>query len=239
ARRVAALRALGSGHGGRRSGGAVPDARAAAERAAGRGRAPDARGRQLRDHPRERAAPAPRGRHRAVRGAPGCARRAARGQPLAGLARQPRARGRDPRHRRSARVGHERGGGGERALDGVAARDAADGARAERSGADGGPRPRFRLADEVRKALALASLILALPDVAAADDWDAHVSARLALGGGAYIAEQGVDPWPLFELALRSDLLFGEARPAQVRFGPALDLRTEGFRTFEAAGGLA
>jgi len=91
----------------------------------------------------------------------------------------------------------------------------------------------------VRKALALASLILALPDVAAADDWDAHVSARLALGGGAYIAEQGVDPWPLFELALRSDLLFGEARPAQVRFGPALDLRTEGFRTFEAAGGLA
>lgn len=91
----------------------------------------------------------------------------------------------------------------------------------------------------MRKALALASLILALPDVAAADDWDAHVSARLALGGGAYIAEQGVDPWPLFELALRSDLLFGEARPAQVRFGPALDLRTEGFRTFEAAGGLA
>ncbi|MCZ7686618.1 MAG: hypothetical protein M5U28_50865 [Sandaracinaceae bacterium] len=47
------------------------------------------------------------------------------------------------------------------------------------------------------------------------------------------------DPWPLFEMGLRSDLLFGEAHPARVRLGPALDLRTEGFRTFEIAGGLA
>ena len=87
--------------------------------------------------------------------------------------------------------------------------------------------------------LLLAAAILALPGAASADDWDARVSARLALGGGAYIAEQGLDPWPLFEVALRSDLLFGEARPAQVRFGPAIDLRTEGFRTLELAGGLA
>ena len=87
--------------------------------------------------------------------------------------------------------------------------------------------------------LLLAAAILALPGAASADDWDARVSARLALGGGAYIAEQGHDPWPLFEVALRSDLLFGEARPAQVRFGPAIDLRTEGFRTLELAGGLA
>lgn len=82
-------------------------------------------------------------------------------------------------------------------------------------------------------------LVLAMSSVAFADDWDAQVSARLSLGGGAYVPEQGVDPWPLFELGLRSDLLFGEARPARVRFGPALDLRTEGFRTFEAAGGLS
>ena len=94
------------------------------------------------------------------------------------------------------------------------------------------------MAVDVRKAIALASLLFALPASASADDWDARVSARLALGGGAYFAEQG-DPWPLFELSLRSDLLFGEARPARVRFGPALELRTEGFRTFEAAGGLA
>lgn len=90
----------------------------------------------------------------------------------------------------------------------------------------------------MRLALALAWL-LALPGVASAEDWDARVSARLALGGGAYIAEQGADPWPLFELGLRSDLLFGEARPGRVRVGPAVDLRTEDFRTFEVAGGLA
>lgn len=91
----------------------------------------------------------------------------------------------------------------------------------------------------MRAVLLAAAAVLALPCAASADDWDARVSARLALGGGAYIAEQGLDPWPLFELGLRSDLLFGEARPAQVRFGPAIDLRTEDFRTFELAGGLA
>jgi len=91
----------------------------------------------------------------------------------------------------------------------------------------------------VRAVLLAAAAVLALPCAASADDWDARVSARLALGGGAYIAEQGLDPWPLFELGLRSDLLFGEARPAQVRFGPAIDLRTEDFRTFELAGGVA
>jgi hypothetical protein len=91
----------------------------------------------------------------------------------------------------------------------------------------------------VKAVLLAAAAVLALPCAASADDWDARVSARLALGGGAYIAEQGPDPWPLFELGLRSDLLFGEARPAQVRFGPAIDLRTEDFRTFELAGGLA
>lgn len=91
----------------------------------------------------------------------------------------------------------------------------------------------------MRAVLLAAAAVLALPCAASADDWDARVSARLALGGGAYVAEQGLDPWPLFELGLRSDLLFGEARPAQVRFGPAIDLRTEDFRTFELAGGLA
>lgn len=90
----------------------------------------------------------------------------------------------------------------------------------------------------IARGLALV-LALAAPSLAHADDWDAQVSARLTFGGGAYVPEALGDPWPLFEMGLRSDLLFGEARPARVRLGPALDLRTEGFRTFELAGGLA
>lgn len=86
--------------------------------------------------------------------------------------------------------------------------------------------------------LALALAILGAPTAASAD-WDAQIASRLLLGGGVWVGEQGEDPWPLFELGLRGDVLFGEARPGTVRFGPALDLRTEGFRTFEAAGGLA
>jgi len=85
---------------------------------------------------------------------------------------------------------------------------------------------------------ALALAILGAPTVASAD-WDAQVSTRLLLGGGAWIGEQDQEAWPLFELGLRGDVLLGEARPGQVRFGPAIDLRTEDFRTFEAAGGLA
>jgi hypothetical protein len=89
-----------------------------------------------------------------------------------------------------------------------------------------------------RAALALLAL-LAVAAPAHADDWDARISSRLTLGGGVYVPEPLGDPWPLFEMGLRADLLVGEARPARVRFGPALDLRTEGFRTFELAGGLA
>lgn len=81
--------------------------------------------------------------------------------------------------------------------------------------------------------------LLAFASHARADDWDARVSTRITLGGGAYLAEQGVDPWPLFELGLRTDLLFGEAHPERVRLGPMLDLRTEDFRTFEVAGGAS
>ncbi len=88
------------------------------------------------------------------------------------------------------------------------------------------------------RALLLGALML-VPSIAHAQDWDARASARLTVGGGVYAPEQLGDPWPLFEMGLRSDLLFGEAHPARVRFGPALDLRTEGFRTFEVAGALA
>lgn len=88
--------------------------------------------------------------------------------------------------------------------------------------------------------LLAAALLAALSSpTEAAADWDAQFSSRLQLGGGAQIPEQGADPWPMFELALRADALFGEARPGRVRLGPALDLRTEDFRTLEVGGGAA
>ena len=87
-------------------------------------------------------------------------------------------------------------------------------------------------------ALALVSL-LALAPIRAHADWDAQFSSRLLLGGGAFVDEQQPDPWPFFELGLRADVLFGEARPDRVRLGPAIDLRTEDYRTFEVGGALA
>lgn len=87
-------------------------------------------------------------------------------------------------------------------------------------------------------ALALCVVTCLHPGHASAD-WDAQLSSRLLIGGGAFVAEQSPDPWPLFEAGLRADLLIGENRPSTVRFGPALDLRTEDFRTLELGGGLA
>ena len=78
-----------------------------------------------------------------------------------------------------------------------------------------------------------------LPANVASADWDVQISSRLQLGGGVYIDEQSPAPWPLFEAAARADLLIGEAHPGLVRFGPAIDVRTEDFRTAELAGGLA
>lgn len=88
----------------------------------------------------------------------------------------------------------------------------------------------------IRCAAFLAALALSANAQA---DWDGQLSTRLLTGGGAWIAEQSPDPWPLFELALRADVLLGEAHPGVVRLGPAFDLRTEDFRTLEAGGGLA
>jgi hypothetical protein len=68
----------------------------------------------------------------------------------------------------------------------------------------------------MRAWLALIFLFALAPTRAHAEDWTLQGSGRLTLGGGAYVAEDGQDPWPLFELGLRGDLLFGEARPTQV-----------------------
>ena len=64
-----------------------------------------------------------------------------------------------------------------------------------------------------------------------------QLSVRLATGGGALLADTGDEA--LFELALRSELLFGGARVDVVRVGPAVDLRTRTFETAEAAGGAS
>ena len=65
-----------------------------------------------------------------------------------------------------------------------------------------------------------------------------QISARLALGGGARFP-QGRDPDGLFELALRADALFGDPIAGRARLGPAIDLRTATFGSFELAGGVA
>ena len=65
-----------------------------------------------------------------------------------------------------------------------------------------------------------------------------QVSARLALGGGAQFP-QARDPDGLFELALRADALFGDPIAGRARLGPAIDVRTATFGSFELAGGVA
>ena len=64
-----------------------------------------------------------------------------------------------------------------------------------------------------------------------------QLSVRLATGGGAIVADAGTEG--VFELALRSELLFGGDRVDVVRAGPAVDLRTGDFVTAEAAGGAS
>lgn len=64
-------------------------------------------------------------------------------------------------------------------------------------------------------------------------DWQS--SARMAVGGGARLGPE--QSGGIFDLALRSEVLFGAPRPGVVRVGPAIDLRTATFRTFEPAAG--
>jgi len=83
---------------------------------------------------------------------------------------------------------------------------------------------------------ALLAATLALAPGPASADW--QLSARLAAGGGIESSpEQDTDG--LFALAVRSELLAGPHRVRRVRVGPALELRTQGFETAEAAAGLA
>lgn len=97
-----------------------------------------------------------------------------------------------------------------------------------------------RLRAHQHSALALGAVIavaLSLATPAAAAQPEVQIGSRLALGGGAEMPEWQGDPSPLFELGIRAEALFGERFADRLRIGPALDLRTANFRTFEAAGG--
>jgi hypothetical protein len=83
--------------------------------------------------------------------------------------------------------------------------------------------------------LVCCALVMAAPGVASADP---QVSSRLALGGGARFVE-AESTRGLFDMALRSEVLFGRPGDEHVRIGPALDVRTASFDTFEVAGGAA
>ncbi len=83
--------------------------------------------------------------------------------------------------------------------------------------------------------VALGVLLLASP---AAAQIDAQLSSRLFLGGGAEFPAQR-DTSGVFDLGARAEVFVGDAAANRFRLGPAVDLRTATFRTFEAAGGLA
>jgi len=83
-------------------------------------------------------------------------------------------------------------------------------------------------------ATAVAASLLLAPSAARAHP---QISARLLTGGGW--DARGDEGRALFELGLRSEVLFGPARSGAPRLGPAVDLRTGAFETLEAAGGLA
>lgn len=67
---------------------------------------------------------------------------------------------------------------------------------------------------------------------------DAQITSRLFLGGGAEFPHQR-DTAAVFDFGARAEVLFGDAAANRFRLGPAIDLRTATFQTFEAAGGVA
>lgn len=85
-----------------------------------------------------------------------------------------------------------------------------------------------------------APVLLAVAVLWPATEAAAHpqASARLATGGGAAFASDAQTDG-VFEMAVRSELLFGADEVRAFRIGPALDLRTADFVTAEAAGGVA
>ncbi|MDH5490708.1 MAG: hypothetical protein OEY14_01915 [Myxococcales bacterium] len=91
----------------------------------------------------------------------------------------------------------------------------------------GGP-PRCR---RLLASIALLALSLQASPAAAGPQW----SARFGQGGGS----RTWDPEFLWELQLRSELLFGAPGDEHLRIGPALELRSVDVETFEVGAGLA
>ncbi len=93
-----------------------------------------------------------------------------------------------------------------------------------------------RLAPSLRKGtFVLGAVLLALVPATVQADLQASVRYGFGLGGTSAPEPPGL----LIESTLRSELLFGAPGDEHVRVGPAIDLRTNRFRTFEAAAGLA
>ena len=67
---------------------------------------------------------------------------------------------------------------------------------------------------------------------------DVQISSRLFLGGGAEIPDRR-NAAAVFDFGARAEALVGDAAANRFRLGPAVDLRTATFLTFEAAGGVA
>ena len=71
-----------------------------------------------------------------------------------------------------------------------------------------------------------------------ASPYDVQITSRLFAGAGAEFPAQRPTS-ALADFGARAELLIGEAATQRFRIGPAIDLRTATFATFEASGGVA
>lgn len=88
---------------------------------------------------------------------------------------------------------------------------------------------------------AVAALVLLCAASAAGTaraQYDAQITSRLFVGGGAEFPAQRATN-AVLDFGVRAELLIGDAAAQRFRIGPGVDLRTATFRTFEAAGGIA
>ena len=81
-------------------------------------------------------------------------------------------------------------------------------------------------------------VVVALTASSAAAQYDVQISSRLFTGGGAEFPAQRPTN-ALADFGARAELLIGDAASQRFRIGPAIDLRTATFATFEASGGVA
>lgn len=90
----------------------------------------------------------------------------------------------------------------------------------------------------MRALAALLVLATSLLASTAAAQYDAQITSRLFVGGGAEFPAQRPTN-ALLDFGARAEVLIGDAAAQRFRIGPGIDLRTATFQTFEAAGGVA